>query len=96
VDLWPDDEFDDEFPAGLRGGAGLGGGAGFEEDALPDEAAWVYCPYCASGVELLLDPGGGPVQSYIEDCEVCCRPWHLSVHWDADGRAWVDVRTEEE
>lgn len=69
--------------------------AGEGED-LPDDSARVWCPYCGAEVELLLDPGGGSVQSYVEDCEVCCRPWHLTVQWDADGGAWVEVRTEEE
>jgi hypothetical protein len=70
-----------------------------DEDAgedLPDSSAQVWCPYCGAEVELLLDPGGGPVQDYVEDCEVCCRPWHLTVRWDADGTAWVEARSEEE
>lgn len=65
-------------------------------DAPPDETAQVWCPYCGSEVELLLDAGGGARQSYVEDCEVCCRPWHLTVQWDPAGGAWVEVRTEEE
>lgn len=66
-----------------------------EADA-PEDASWVHCPYCGSEVEVLLDAGGGPVQSYVEDCEVCCRPWHLTVRWDPDGHAWVEARTEED
>jgi hypothetical protein len=62
----------------------------------PAGSAWIACPYCGESVELILDPGGGPTQEYVEDCEVCCRPWHLIVRWDAAGEALVEARTEEE
>ena len=50
-------------------------------DRPPDDVAWVECPWCGEQVELLLDPGGGAVQDYVEDCEVCCRPWQVRVRW---------------
>jgi hypothetical protein len=65
-------------------------------DVPPEDSAWLNCPYCGSGVELLLDPGGGPVQRYVEDCEVCCRPWQLRVQWDAAGHAHVEAGTEDD
>jgi hypothetical protein len=58
--------------------------------------AWIACPYCGESVEVILDPGGGPLQQYVEDCEVCCRPWHLTVRWDGAGEVLVEARTEEE
>ncbi len=61
-----------------------------------DGTARVGCPYCGAVVEVVLDPGGSSHQEYIEDCEVCCRPWHLTVHWSHDGNASVTARTEEE
>ncbi len=36
------------------------------------------CPYCFETISMLLDMSLDGVQSYIEDCEVCCRPIHLS------------------
>jgi hypothetical protein len=53
------------------------------------EAAEYECPYCGESVETSLDLSGGD-QTYIEDCQVCCRPitfvlqvhedeWHLEV-----------------
>jgi hypothetical protein len=57
----------------------------------PDAAAFISCPYCGEVVELILDPGGGVAQSYVEDCEVCCRPWQVSVSYDRDGTAAVRV-----
>lgn len=37
-------------------------------------AAAPQCPYCAEPVDSYPDPGGGPLQEYVEDCAVCCRP----------------------
>ena len=31
------------------------------------------CPYCGEEISMVLDLSAGG-QSYIEDCEVCCRP----------------------
>lgn len=50
------------------------------------------CPFCGSEVELLLDPSGGLHQVYVEDCEVCCNPWAVSVRYEADGTADVSLR----
>jgi hypothetical protein len=60
-----------------------------EGDAA-DAAAVIRCPYCAEEVEITLDPGGGTDQEYVEDCEVCCRPWQVFVVYDNDQR-YVDV-----
>lgn len=35
------------------------------------------CPFCAEPITLLLDLSAGE-QSYIEDCEVCCRPMQVT------------------
>ncbi|MBU6366463.1 MAG: CPXCG motif-containing cysteine-rich protein [Gemmatimonadetes bacterium] len=60
------------------------------------EATWVHCPYCGEAVELLLDPGGGAVQEYVEDCEVCCRPWRVEVSFGRDGLPTVELFTDDE
>ena len=49
------------------------------------------CPYCGEMTEVALDPGSGDNQDYIEDCEVCCRPWRVSVSYDLRGHATVVV-----
>ncbi|MBK9071428.1 MAG: CPXCG motif-containing cysteine-rich protein [Myxococcales bacterium] len=41
------------------------------------DSAQVQCPYCLETVELLIDPE--TKGSYVEDCEVCCRPWQVTV-----------------
>lgn len=33
----------------------------------------IHCPYCGEPNQVLLDPSEVG-QSYIEDCQVCCRP----------------------
>lgn len=77
----PDDDaddalLDDEFPLG---------------DGNADLSSEVFCPYCGESVEITLDPGSGTHQQYIEDCQVCCRPWQVSVTYQEDGSAEVHV-----
>jgi hypothetical protein len=72
-----DGSLDDDFPLG---------------DGTADTGATVHCPYCGQQVEVALDPGSGTHQEYVEDCEVCCRPWQVSVEYGSDGAA--DVRVD--
>ncbi len=71
---------DDEFPLG---------------DGTAETEATVICPYCHQASEIGLDPGSGPVQEYIEDCPVCCRPWIVAVRYLADGSVRVDIEPED-
>lgn len=48
----------------------------------------ISCPFCGESVTLLLDLSAGG-QSYIEDCEVCCRPMEISFRIDDDERLIV-------
>ncbi len=81
-DPWdlPDEDddtlLDDEFPLG---------------DGTADFSSEVFCPYCGESVEITLDPGSGTHQQYIEDCQVCCRPWQVSVNYLENGSAEVHV-----
>lgn len=54
----------------------------------------VACPYCGEPIELLVDASAGS-SSYIEDCQVCCRPIQVDVEVDGDQLA-VHVRTGDE
>ena len=76
-----DPHLDDEFPLG---------------DGVADLSSEVSCPYCGESVEITLDPGSGSQQEYIEDCYVCCRPWHVSVVYDSDGSARVHLDASDE
>ncbi len=71
-----DDSLDEEFPLG---------------DGVTDLSSEVSCPYCGESVEITLDPGSGMHQQYIEDCQVCCRPWVVHVTYLEDGSAEVHV-----
>lgn len=42
------------------------------------------CPYCWEAITMLLEPST-ELQSYIEDCEVCCNPIEVTFSVDADG-----------
>jgi hypothetical protein len=66
------------------------------DDGLDEElpgAAGATCPYCGEDVEIVIDPGGGSFQEYVEDCEVCCQPWQVRVSIDEDGHVQVTVTT---
>lgn len=74
-----EDELDEEFPLG---------------DGTVETTATVFCPYCGEINEIGLDPGSGSEQDYVEDCQVCCRAWHVSVVYQPDGSAEVSVQPE--
>ena len=52
------------------------------------------CPHCGEEVDTDPDPGGGHDQEYIEDCQVCCRPWRVFVSYLPDGSAEVVLEPE--
>jgi len=55
----------------------------------------IRCPYCGEGISVLAD-NSIPEQSYVEDCQVCCRPIVMTVSVDLDGDVVVDPRAENE
>lgn len=81
-DMRPDDasgrddlgDLDDEFPLG---------------DGTAETEGVVICPYCGELNEVTLDPGSGARQEYVEDCQVCCQPWQVTVRYDAYGDAQI-------
>jgi hypothetical protein len=79
--IWDNEELDAEFPLG---------------DGTADTDAEVLCPYCGELNQIALDPGSGAEQQYVEDCQVCCRPWRLTVHYDAQGGAHVSADPEDQ
>ena len=62
---------------------------GAQEGDTWDTEAEVTCPYCGENVTIGLDPGGGRIQTYVEDCQVCCQPWRVHVTYDHHGVAQV-------
>jgi transcription elongation factor Elf1 len=55
----------------------------------------IYCPYCGESQTVLIDTSEEE-QTYIEDCQVCCRPIDFIVSVDHQGDVMVDVRHENE
>lgn len=49
---------------------------------------FVQCPYCGESVEIYVEPDVRG--SFVQDCEVCCNPWRVTVHGRDDDRE-VDV-----
>ena len=73
---WTSEEIEAEFPLG---------------DGTAETETYVTCPHCGEENEVSLDPGSGSDQEYVEDCQVCCRPWLMYVRYGRDGRAEVEV-----
>jgi len=42
-----------------------------------DMERYFKCPYCGERISMVLDTSVDE-QTYVEDCEVCCRPIELS------------------
>ena len=49
-----------------------------------------------AGRVVRLDPGSGASQEYVEDCQVCCRPWRVFVTYREDGTPEVALEPEQE
>ena len=52
------------------------------DDRLQDRR--ISCPYCGETIEIVIDVSAGS-QSYVEDCQVCCRPMNVSFEVLGDG-----------
>ncbi|MBI3324100.1 MAG: CPXCG motif-containing cysteine-rich protein [Candidatus Omnitrophica bacterium] len=61
----------------------------------PSESAHIQCPYCGESLEITVEVSVGQ-QTYIEDCQVCCKPIQFRIRMSADGRSSIDARREDE
>lgn len=57
---------------------------------MTDEASYL-CDSCGEEIVVPIDFSAGPIQEYLEDCPVCCRPNVVHVEIDAAGdvRVWA-------
>ena len=44
---------------------------------LGEDEVSVQCPYCGEWQSIALDPES--VGEMVQDCEVCCEPWDMTV-----------------
>ena len=49
----------------------------------------VQCPYCGERVEIAVE--ADVWGSMVQDCEVCCQPWQLTITRDRDGDPDVKI-----
>ncbi len=57
------------------------------------ESVIVTCPYCGESVEVDVEPLE-EVQTYIEDCSICCRPMQLEATPEEDGVQVIALRSD--
>lgn len=51
------------------------------------------CAFCGETSTTFIDLSAGSIQSYIEDCQVCCRPNILYISIDEETLA-VEIQTD--
>jgi Cysteine-rich CPXCG len=53
------------------------------------------CSYCGEWNYTDVDESAGLLQEYVEDCQVCCHPNVLSIHFDPR-QEWFVIWAERE
>ena len=59
-----------------------------------DDSATYPCAFCGEPNEVDVDLSAGRRQTYVEDCQVCCRPNVLAVRFDEEGQVTVEAEPE--
>ena len=97
-ETFPHDDRDDDASRSGETDDGEHLAGDFPDDDFADDSSGVFetsaavqCPYCGETCEIALDPAGGSVQQYVEDCQVCCQPWTVVVTFHATGQADVYI-----
>ncbi len=52
----------------------------------------MVCPYCGEAVEIFVEDDVRG--SFVQDCEVCCRPWLVRVSGSGESREVSLVRED--
>jgi len=47
------------------------------------------CAWCGGANEIALEVSAGNEQSFVVDCDICCRPNLLSVHIDLEAETFT-------
>jgi cysteine-rich CPXCG protein len=57
--------------------------------------AGFQCAGCGEWNQTVVDEAAGARQTYVEDCQVCCKPNVLRVSWDPDASEFtIDAELE--
>jgi hypothetical protein len=59
------------------------------------QAVGIRCPYCGENIRVEIDCSVDH-QSYIEDCQVCCRPIEFAVTLNDQGQPRVRVSRDDD
>jgi len=55
---------------------------------MPHESTF-QCAGCGQWNDTSVDESAGSRQSYVEDCQVCCKPNVLQIEWDRSAHAYT-------
>jgi hypothetical protein len=69
------------------------GDYGREDQGRDDQAPAWQCAGCGQWNSTSVDSSAGRRQSYVEDCQVCCRPSVLTVEYDPETGDYL-IRSE--
>ncbi len=58
-----------------------------------EQTAEYTCAYCGEPNLVFIDLSAGGLQSYVEDCQVCCQPNVLSIQVDEET---LEIRVDSE
>ena len=72
---------------------GLEVSVSFERMINEENSGTYRCAVCGEENETLVDPSAGSIQSYVEDCAVCCRPNVLHIRID-EATGNISLETE--
>lgn len=61
-----------------------------------EDAQEFECPYCSAENSITIDKTGGERQTFITDCETCCKPIVIGIEIDADGYVDFSAKQEDE
>jgi hypothetical protein len=55
---------------------------------MPYESGY-QCAGCGQWNDTVVDESAGSRQTYVEDCQVCCKPNVLVIQWDRSAKEFV-------
>jgi hypothetical protein len=59
-----------------------------EDRSVPIETGF-QCAGCGEWNDTVVDESAGSRQSYVEDCQVCCKPNVLRIEWDKSAETYT-------